>query len=51
MIPLPKEDSGLDVKVINNSLTTFKQKQLKKWDQNVSRAKIFIVKFKKLVSL
>jgi len=37
------------LKVIS-PLTTFYQKQVKKWKQNVSRAKIFIpiIKFKKL---
>jgi len=48
MTPFPKSTFGMDGKFI--VLLQLLQKQVKKWDQNISRAKIFlfIVKFKKL---
>jgi len=40
MTPLSKRTLEWIVKG-ESTLTTFKQKQVKKWDQNVTRAKIF----------
>jgi len=38
MTPLPKSTFGMNLKVI---VLNFKQKQVKKWDQNVSRSNFF----------